>query len=737
MTQACVSRFSRREDVAFGSTRRDIWNSAFSRPLPSVVRNSVLNRWLDKAPTIDAKLTFAGLRTPAATAKNHKPLIVQRPLLLPAALDHQRPAVLDRCAALRVTADLYGRAGCDGKRTLLDPIDICSASRLDDKAALMPAEQPEAAALHDDPTNMLMNDMVGGEDCRLDPPTIHELERLAPLVHVRQRMLTIDCESLERSPEALAEALLLRLGLLQGYREATPTQWRDIRARLDLEPTIVVLDSFERWEQSLPPAFLALHGWPTRIVITSRVREQRGASTPDGTIVLDRLSREEARKLLWRGKKRPSSAPKIEAAANGIALACVWLRRVSTSKHRGGARLEEIFDACCADLTAHELDVLRVVCSVPASLSLAHLTDILEKDSGAAVRVLHARDLLAYSGDGETDVRPAHPLVRQFIVRATAASWRPRVDDALARWARRRVKADGRDMNWTGLARLGADWENIRAVIEALLGGAATRVELGLELWRDVDYFLWSGGRLREREQFGRRVLAVARSKKHLRYRVHALVDALAETLWHRDLNRNVMECERCLNEAAKLCETDSTLVRERLHVQYYRARFLRQRGLVDEALKLAKRTEREAKAEGALDIQAQCLNQIGHLLRSRRDYDAAHRAYDQAGALFEKRGDREMVAVVNRQRGRCFLTEERHREVIVALENSMGVFDELGLAVERAEAGIHHAEALAAAGDVEDARQEFSNLEGYFSSIGHRTRLDELHESRRRALDT
>ncbi len=547
----------------------------------------------------------------------------------------------------------------------------------------------------------------------------------------RWRVLWLDGETMGKTADALVDRILLQLGLVEGHRTPVGDQWRLIRSTLETAATVIVLDSYERWNQAVPSEFLALHGWPVRLVVTSR----RQPSFAHTKLAIPRLNASEVRALMWRNAPPPTNARALETAAQGIPLACIWLADAAAlpALKSGASQVERIFVSCTTGMKELEERVLQLVCTLPAPISGTEAKAILQVQSiDAAVRTLRGRHLIARRENAEADdLHTAHPLVRQFV---TSGPFKHQgaLDDAISAWARGRLSRDGGDRNWPGFPRLAKDWQNIRFVIDRHLDGRGKQFEVGLQMWRSADYFLWSSFRLRERLQLGNRVLeGTTRAKSMRPFIIHALRDAVAETLWHLDLQRNQKKCQELLDRAAQLSGTDARFIEEKIQVAYYRGRFLVKMKRYAEALKQIEAAKELAVHHGDVRAEGQCLNQLGNLFTRQERFRDAHRCYDEAAARVRAAGDLEMSAVVLRQRGRCWLAEGQYAQAIGELETAIAAFAQLGLDSERAEAGIYHARALADAGDKEDARVEFGDLERFFSDVGYVTRLHELADQR------
>jgi tetratricopeptide (TPR) repeat protein/predicted amidohydrolase len=546
------------------------------------------------------------------------------------------------------------------------------------------------------------------------------------------RVVWLDMAGLPARREALAEALLLELGLLGGLGMPPPEQWRLLAGRLRSESTIVVLDSFERWGvDDVPSELQELHGWPVRIVVTARVE---GPSSVE-SLPIAPLPRDARLELLRRvpGHEDIADLGALETALGSTPLGIVWfegLMRTSRSHAmqmvgalRPGSDEEAIFNWCVGELNDWEAATLSVLHELPAPVATGDVCQILDGDEGeiqAAIRRLRLLNLVTASA-GELHAR--HPYVRQFWARSPRAQL-DAIRQKLEAWATSLLGSHGGDRNWSGYELLEPRWWNIRSILDRLQRAPAASTKRDfLGLWRQADYFLWSTGRLRERLELGRAAVEAARQVDEPLALAHALFDSVAETLWHRDGNAD--ECLRLMDEAEAIYVGVGD-TRGQALVECNRSRLLRRRDRVPEAQVHAVLAVKLAKRARDVHTIAWAMNTYGNVLRDRQRRNAARFWYHGARGRFHGVADRELEAVVERNLGRCAMDACDYAEALERFESAMEDLRGLGLPVEEAEVAMYRAQALLRLGEREEAVSQLRIARKWFERVGAVARVRE-----------
>jgi tetratricopeptide (TPR) repeat protein/predicted amidohydrolase/predicted transcriptional regulator len=562
------------------------------------------------------------------------------------------------------------------------------------------------------------------------------------------RILWIDMAAVAPANEDVAETLLLAIGRTAALQEPLSAQWQALGTFFSENAVVVVLDSLERWGgNELPPEVLQFHRWPTRVVITSRREPDRADA---GTVLrLAPLPPGPAAELVQRVAGRLFEGEEAEAlyrCLQGSPLACVWVGGLLSADGRNqlfsglwaairGDRirtLEDLFQWCITGLSDRDLQVLGVLSALPAPVSVqdvARTLDIAVDAVKGSLGILRERNLVMRSGVGDDEVHTRHPFVRQFWDRTQRhladLVWRQIVNATTAD-----VIQHGGDRNWRGYSVLLPKWINVRHVLTVLSGAtlSSDRVKF-LELWRAVDYMLFARGLWHERVRLGYAALEAARAAGQRALEAHALFDAIAETEWHRQATMSATE-ER-LNETARLySELNSPT--DVARVEYYRGRMLRHFGRLTEAVGVAEHAVNLARPTGDLLVLGAALNGFGNALRTIGRSEEALQAYSAALDVLTEARDEEMVAVVHRNRGRVALDLGTPHDAVWELEIALDAFADLELGIEEAETVVHHARAIAALGETDEAEFEVLSAAQRVAALGSKVRDSDLADARR-----
>jgi tetratricopeptide (TPR) repeat protein len=566
------------------------------------------------------------------------------------------------------------------------------------------------------------------------------------------RVIWLDMARVASSDDSLREAILLHLGRARALEEPPAQQWDALADWLKVKPTVIVLDSFERSGlKRIPGELVNLHAWPSRVVVTSRMAEERSKRTP---IELDGFGEESAREIMRRTSGHEISAEftrLVFACIGGLPLGCIWIggliaresaRDELEQRLRTGIvqNLQTVYEWSVDGLMPAERKILALLCDVTDPLVSDDISRILEIPGSAvdlALDTLRSRNLSMRMSEegGAPAVHTRHPFVRQFA-ESVLVSEMQEVRSRVASWVERELMEYGGDWNWEGFERLQRLWPNLRPTIERLHGPDATNDEgrQFLNLWRRADYFLWSKGRWRERKELADVAAGVAGNLKYTEHEAFALC-ASAEIEWY--ISKNPKPVEEKLGRALQLYEKPFN-AEGCAHALYYRARLLRTLGTVEEAREAAAAAITAAeRTENQYTLGLAYNNQGNLLMRRVGDRDAAACAYCRARECFDHcndhRGTPEMKAVIERNLGRLALDAEQYGDALVALEEAMSKFRLLHHNVEDAEAGAAHAEALAGLGEFDEALEEIDAVQKTLERLGSVTRAEEIREARRR----
>lgn len=545
------------------------------------------------------------------------------------------------------------------------------------------------------------------------------------------RVLWIDMERIATPREQLCETLLSLFGLIRALELDIDKQWRLVQRELAREPTVIVLDSYERARSSEPiPSELLAQPWPSRLVVTARALPQGQDSFFTVQVRAD-FGRSEATTLMARLSGLPETAltPTLIEAAKGSPLACTWIAAMlkiqaidpGAFEAGHGEPLQRIFRYCLANTGTHHEQLLSALCWMPSPLSdldLAVLCGESRERVAEAMALLQDRALIVRDGSGPNITnRVRHPFVRQF--------WNtPLQLDACTRWATAIVRRHGGDARWTEYPRLARHWPNVRFVLEQL---AARKDPHFLALWREVDYFLWTSGRWTDRIAMGERAVALSRSVPDaLHHRVHAIYDAIGETRFYRDRDHRAVLGS--IDEAVQLLSNQTGKLRDVQlgFVAYYASRWLRTRW-PDGARAAARFAHEIGQRIGPVLLEGLATHSLAHLAEPAAQLDA----FTRARLLFEKAQDLEMVAIADKNIGKVHLARSDWGEALRRLEDALDGLRDLHLPTYEAMVVGDHAIALAQLGDLEEAERELEDAIAITRAIGSAFRLEELEKRR------
>jgi tetratricopeptide (TPR) repeat protein len=542
-------------------------------------------------------------------------------------------------------------------------------------------------------------------------------------------VLWVDLAEVDADDGALREHLLLKLGLSAGLREDSDSQWQLIRTEVGRRSTVLVLDSRELWKvEALPSEILALHAWPSRVVITARNRPMQG-STSFAILDVPRLDTDGAISLIRRGAPPDVSSETVATLASfafGSPLACTWIggalasrskRLLQVDQVEGAAEegaLRTIFAEITKELSSAEHEVLLILSCLPSSIAEDELAEIsgLQVDRvRSAIDELRSRHLVLARARQLQGVHAAHPFVRQFVV---GWSSRAQVQQKLHNWADRKLQELGGDRNWGGYPKLGELWANVGSVVKVTASENPTAF---LRLWRRADYFLWSTGRRRERERLGLMAIDLARQADEREHLVHALYDSVAECRWHGSGTQ--ADCKALLDEAEEVASATPEDAKLKAMIACYRARMYRHFDKLDEALSAGQQAVALATEHGDELVIGLCENALGNALRSRREFEMAMTHFQAAGICFANVAEMEMEAIVFRNQGRCLMRMGEKGLAIAKFESSVQLLRDLHLHVECAEVALDHAAALADLGENDEAAAEALDARELFADLG------------------
>ena len=565
------------------------------------------------------------------------------------------------------------------------------------------------------------------------------------------RVVWIDMGQVEHDEHALVEALLIAFGATRALTERPETQAEILRAEASLRPTMIVLDSFDRWEGApLPASVKEVVQWNVWLVITDRARDD----APQ--VIVTPLPDDHARELMWvRG-----AVPRDSEYANtmveimlGVPLAHVWAaeiyRESPIEAERVRRALEQtpeadrtfLFRAIVEQLPPLARQVLGVLCELAAPLSLDDLAFVFKnQDSGEvassgeiqeAALALADRSLImhAFAVDGTTaGVTFRHPSIQMFW-RLSAADERPALVERALDWCEHVLKTHGGERNWRGLRPIGDRWANIGYLIRRLArDGSPAAVQRFMTLWRLADTYLWTSGRWRERRTLGEYAVAFAQSNDW-DARAYALYESWAQAEWH--LHCDQQTAEPLIREAIEIYDRLGDL-RAIARAQWNLSRMLRHCGAVQESLNAAQVALQTAIAAGDLHSIALALHGIGASLLKLEQLESADIVFRIARRLFIKAADDEMVAVIDRNLGHLLEKRGRYAAALRKLEAAMDAFVQMGMTLEEAEAALYHARTLAKLHERTDAQRQFERAKTVIERLGSRVRRDQIEVTAR-----
>ncbi len=564
-----------------------------------------------------------------------------------------------------------------------------------------------------------------------------------------ERILWIDMGQLQEDEGALRETILRAAGTFSALTAGRDEQIRIMEEELRRKPTVLVLDSFERWKQPLPEWMEVWPSFKLRVIVTSR-RDRIGRGE---LLEIAPLTEADAHALITNvAGVRPSDEylETMYKVTGGKALGCVWAGDLYRTARDVAERLPTVLATSTTDnlhllfaesvrgLSDLARATLGVICTLPSPVHPDDLASILGVQRNAidtAIDALRERTLLMRSpspGATEEGYHFRHPFVREF--------WRRLVDgdvsissadlfdaDAIRQkvldWQESILEAHGYDRNWLGLRELERRWVNLGYMIRQLREEEKERF---LKFWRLADTFLWSCGRWRERIELGIRAEGLARTLGRTDLLVHALYESRAQAEWH--LHRDRAAAEPLISEAAQLAaELNDPDLQSR--VEWYRSRMLLKCASPEEALDAARTARNLATTP---HTQGLAENGIANALLKMGRHEAAEEAYLAARRLFSESGDREMQAVVNRNLGRVHIETGNHAAAVKELEAAIDALREMQIPMEEAEASLSYARVLGKIGEREDALRELRRAEAMLVGLGSAVRNQEIEAARR-----
>ncbi|HEX2121379.1 MAG TPA: ATP-binding protein, partial [Thermoanaerobaculia bacterium] len=603
---------------------------------------------------------------------------------------------------------------------------------------------------------VLVKGALGAGKTALVSTTLNELFK-----RQRDRVIWIDLSAIERSEEALVETILLRLGRAGDLALPLRQRYDAIRETLQSKPTVLVLDSAHVWEQPLPPDLLRLHGWKTLLLIA--VRDKPPGSLPAAAQIhdVDRLLLPDFKALIESIGKRESPTMltlSMYESSQGSALHAAWagqllarnpaeaeelnkyialqvgpfLMRARSALTKFGNRrrpgrpavvptkerrvsdtlsFRMIHEWLSEKLNPNALALLTLLCAMPGGFRLQDLKQIFpEIPMHPTLDKLDTRNLLHIihtDGLAENAVRTCHPFARE-VWNSIHPDLPEDLWQKLVKWSEWVLRQYGRSRDSKVSPIVSNQWANLARVLDVLSRreSEADRRQF-LDLWKLADGFLWAGGRWRERLMFAQRAEMIARGLGDVETEIIALADGQAKTIWHREADRE--NAERLLLRAIALADAHD-LLSLRARIEVYCSRMLLHVGEAREALEVANNAVVFADAAG--DAQWRVIARI-NLGNAHRENDSpaevAFQQYDEAEDILnraETEREEETRAVLQRNRGRVFLRDDRIAEAIDKLEDAMDRFREQKLLVQEARTAVHYAEALSAAGEPWTAEQ-------------------------------
>ena len=565
----------------------------------------------------------------------------------------------------------------------------------------------------------------------------------------------IDLGDLEHTDEALRERLLIAFGVPLGLVQNTEEQIALLQQRMAERPTVLVLDSYDRWPVAQYPGWLdeLLSGWMPRIVITSRERPQDRSGDlatkrlADPQLGVRKLSVDEAHALIVGVAKQTVARERVEIVTrvtDRSALACVWLGELI--RHAPGEaesliqRLETatpgiqaVYDAMLDGVSPEARVLVGAVCQLPAPIEESDLQRVVGCKPGklhAAIRELEQRSLIMKR---EAGWQPRHPFVKQYWrepagsadkIVARAAE-RSQIWKRLLAWATDLLARNGGELNWKGYDVLESRWTNLGYLLRQLKDSTTREDrELFLQLWSSADTFLWTKARWRERLALGRAAERLSREIDDKRARGKALYEGIAEMLWH--LYGPSDEIFNHLDEAAGLFDEIGDLV-HRARVEWYRSRMLADQRKLDLALTAAQSAVRIAEQSGDTRTIGLAHHGVGNIFRRSRRGSLALEEFQTGLHYFTAADDKEMIAVAKRRLGCVRMDEGDLGQALLDLESATDQLRALRLPGEAAETAILHAQALAKLGEWRDAVLERDIAAALLEPLGSSIRNEEI----------
>lgn len=570
-------------------------------------------------------------------------------------------------------------------------------------------------------------------------------------------VIWIDLGDLEYTEGALRERLLIAFGATMALEKDPVEQFDALRQMINRKPTVLVLDSYDRWRVDAFPGWIAelLTGWMPRIVITSRERpaERSGdvasRRAGDPQIGVRKLSVDEAHTLIEAVSKQAVQREDVEivtGVTDRSALACVWfgelLRHSPAESEQLIKRLDPakpgiqaVYDAMLHGVSTEARMLVGVVCQLPAPVAKSDLLRIIGCKSGQlneAIRELERRSLIM---EREGGWQPRHPFVKQYwrqpagdpreIVARTAE--RSRILALVLRWAAKVLDKFGGELNFEGYTFLESRWANLGYLLRQLEDSESIDDQrLFLQLWDRADTFLWTKARWRERLALGRAAEKISRKLGDQRALGKALYESIAEVLWH--LHGPSPQISGYLDEAAELFDKVGDLV-HRARVEWYRSRLLAQRGDLDAAIRAAQSAVTIAERSGDARTIGLAHHGVGNVHRRLGQTRRALEEFEIGRQHFTKANDLEMLAVARRRLGSVRMHEGDLGQALLDLESSTDQLRSLGLPSEAAESAVLHAQVLAKLGEVRDAARERDVAALVLEPLGSSVRNDEIAE--------
>jgi tetratricopeptide (TPR) repeat protein/predicted amidohydrolase len=567
------------------------------------------------------------------------------------------------------------------------------------------------------------------------------------------RLVWLDLGQVEHDDNALLEALLTAFGATRALSEKIKDQEEILRTEASRLPTIVVLDSLDRWGgKSVPVSVLNLIQWNVWLVITDR--QIGGTRADDPRVEVIPLVDEHARELMLRRGGVPLDseyATTMIEVMLGVPLACVWAAEIYRDSPTEAERVRDVlkrnpqadrtylFNAIVEQLSPLAKQILGVLCELAAPVTQDDLVMMFERAADGtktnagevheAILALNSRSLIMpyYAIDGSAPgVTFRHPSIQLFW-RMSRETDRSHIVERALHWCEHFLEQYGGERNWRGLKPIGDRWANFGYLIRGLArDGSPVAMKRFMKLWRLADTYLWTSGRWRERKMLGERAIELAGDDDPAS-RAYALYESLAQAEWH--LHRDRSTAEPLIKDAIAIYERLGDL-RGLARAYWNLSRMLRHCGAIRESLTAAQTALANAVRANDLHSAALALHGLGSALLKLDDVDGADEAFRVARALFEKAGDDEMVAVIERNRGHLLEKRGQYSDALRKLEGAMDSFDRMGMALEEAEAALYHARVLAKLNEMTDAHRQFERAKTIIERLGSRVRRDQIEET-------